>query len=593
MPDFTVTDQSGKKYRIPGPEGATQEQAQQEFNKQQGIRSQAPQAKPDTGLLGRAEAFQQGAILDPVEKLAQMGTKALGYDPAQVAGQVLPDWLQQTLERSRRTAETYPIERTVGNIAPWLLIPGGEGVVGDMLLGTAGGLLQPTDPKNPNYWRDVGYGGAFGGLAGSSLGMAARGIAGSRAAAKASELAQTLWDALREGTPGRATRTVYQHIANLVNDPSIFSGEITPRTAAEVQGKVGDKLTAIYKQMSFDPNTPGWLSNAQATRDRISNLITDPKIRDRWNQVFTDDAIRPAFGGEAGARPGTVGTYGAPPPPPVTSIGGTTMRPPTVGTRPGMPMGARSGPLAGDKLNQLMSKLSAEQNDFGLMAQQGGPDAKTYRLMAQGLKDIRKSIGTIIDAPNPALGAARRAANEAYSLTDFMVKGTSATKGGVESPAGLIGTLQKKVGKKAYGASDKFRDIKDMLEEERQTHEGLRTPPFRVPPTPSTAAAGARKVAGAVTPPTLHAMGIPAAVVHLGRAAGKGAERAAGRATIAAGRRPGAVGAVTGQVTPFAGRVTGLWHIIGADGRPTGAMTNTTDPRFTKLKPGERLEPAP
>lgn len=393
----------------------------------------APSDPPDDDDgKGQAEAFEQGAIFDPLEAIGQM----LPPRVSSAIGSVIPEGVKRYAAESAAGAADHPVYRWAGNVAPWLLVPGaGESVLGDVALGVGSSVLQPTDPDAPDFWRQKGIQAVLGGATGGSLGAVARRAAARAAAQKAADAAAQF----AAQTPERATMSMYQRIANEAGDPSIVPSAITPQTSVAVRNKVGAKLTSIYQQMKFNPDSR-WISATLGVRDQIGGALVNPEMRARWDRVFSSEAFKPALLAD-----------------------------------PKNPI----APVSGEKLNQLVSDLSAQANQFGLEAQRGGAYADQWRQMANGLRQIRQNIVAQIDAANPALGAQRRAADRAYQLSDLMMRATSATKGGVAEPKDIIGAFQQKVGKVMY-AKPQFGAVKSMLERERQAYAAKPQPPSAV-----------------------------------------------------------------------------------------------------------------
>lgn len=383
-----------------------------------------PPAKPTDDVLGTAgdiaESFGQGAVLDPLEKVGQMAQHlpgALGRG-AQAIGASLPDWLQRATAHAQAAGARHPWARTAGNIAPWLAVPG-AGLAADVALGTAGGLLQPMDPSNPNYWRDVMGQGVLGGAAGGALGGLGR------------------WITSAAQQPTRAVLNLLQRAyreTGLGGAPTA----ITPQTAVAARREIGQRLGQIYTQMSFNPMDRAWMVAARDIRNRISGMIADPAQRARWEQSFMDDAVRPAFQSEAGVT---------------------------------------GAPLTGEKLHQLVSALSGEANAFRQEAQRGGAQAKTWTQMAQGMRQILNSVERQIDMANPALGAARRGAERGYQFADVVYRAGNASNRWTPSADQLASAWERKVGKPEY-AGPRFGRSKAMLERERDATPRTRAGPL-------------------------------------------------------------------------------------------------------------------
>lgn len=449
-----------------------------------GVQVQDPGSLPD--YLG---GFIQGTLLDPAEKVGQMAEHlpgALGRG-ARYVGAHLPQGLQDYLEEHRQMGERHPWLRTIGNLTGALAIPAGRGVVGNTVAGAVGGVTQPLDPNDANYWRDVGLQGGLGGTVGAGLGAVARSVAN------------------RAQAESRAALNVFQRIYNEMGLGQYAPKTITPQTAAQVRQTVGQRLGQIYQHLTFNPLDPAWRGQADAIFHRVFNAITDPALRQRWYDVFRSEAARPAFF----AEPGRVGV-----------------------------------PLTGDKLHQLVSGLSGEASNFGREAARGMADSKVWNMMSNGLRQITQSIETQIDRAAPsAIGAARRGAKRAYELADGMVRSSNAGNRWTPSASRIASTLEQKAGKTAY-AGPRFGGVKRMLERERDAAEKA----AKGPGTAARLGGHAARIPGMIAGYEAGKMvGHPLAGALAGGELAHAAARAAPKAAAIAGRRPGVAGAVAGQ----------------------------------------------
>lgn len=138
---------------------------------QRGDTQPARTADP-TDTESEAAAFEQGAIFDPIEAVGQM----LPESVSGAISRVIPEGVKRYAAESKAGAEQHPYWETAGNIAPWLLVPGGESALADIAIGAGSSLLQPVDPSTENFWsRKVAQAGLGGGTA-WGLGKIARGI---------------------------------------------------------------------------------------------------------------------------------------------------------------------------------------------------------------------------------------------------------------------------------------------------------------------------------------------------------------------------------------------------------------------------------
>ena len=165
MPQWNVTGPDGQKYRITAPEGATEDEANQQFN--QFIGARQPAAPPE-GFLGGLEEGAAG----PIVGAGQIGE---GLVDAVIPGasaavkRALPGVAakahalkEATTAPSTSTAQS--IGRAVGGIgatAPLMLFGGGLPALAAE--GMAAGALQPTQSGS---LRSHGVGGLEGGVAG-------------------------------------------------------------------------------------------------------------------------------------------------------------------------------------------------------------------------------------------------------------------------------------------------------------------------------------------------------------------------------------------------------------------------------------------
>jgi hypothetical protein len=290
-----------------------------------------------------------------------------------------------------------------------------------------------------------------------------------------------------------------------------------------VKNAIGQKIGEFYKDLSFDPN-PEWLQNAGEIRKEIGDSIQDPAMRQDWNEVFKDAAMRPAFGGE------------------------------------------KDVPVSGEHLQQLVSKLGDEANRYGMLAQKSPANRAVYAKMADGLRNMQKSIYDQVEAGNPDLTRRRMALNNGYFLADVVADAAKASKSGIATPAQFISSWEDKLGTQLYGTGTRLNAVKNRLEAAATEHaagapsgKAVLTPH---PKAPTTAPEELRsRVGELIRRAFLTGTGVggfklggmighPWAGASLGHVAGQAALdplEAGGRALV---RRPGALGMLAGQAAP-------------------------------------------
>lgn len=447
------------------------------------------------GYVGdRLGAFVQGTLLDPLEKVGQMAEHAPGWlgRTSRSIGAMTPQSVQDYLDEHRKMGERHPGYRLGGNLAGAFALPVSKakdaaGVVADVATGAAGGVMQPLDPNDPNYWRDVGLQAGLGGTLGGGLGAVARSIA-----AKATDAS-------------RAALNVFQRVYNEMGLGQYAPKEINPQTAVQVRNTVGKRLGEIYQHMSFNPLDPAWRAQANQVYHDVLNAIADPALRQRWQSVFANEAARPAFMAD----------------------------PAQVGAR-----------VTGDKLHQVVSSLSGEASAFGQQAARGGADAKVWNLMSNGLRQLTQTIeGQIDRAVHPAIGAARRGAARAYQLAEGMMRASNAGNRWIPDAGRIASTLEQKFGKSQY-AGPRFGGVKRMLESERDKAAAARAKPG----VAARLGGHAVRIPGMIAGYEVGKMiGHPLAGALAGGEAAHAAARALPGAAARAGRYPGVTGAVAGQ----------------------------------------------
>lgn len=513
------------------------------------------------------------AISRGQEQLGERAGQSTAGQVGDVLGNIVPFVFQPELSLPKVAATAPRVARVARGV-------GNEAI--DILgRGTMPSVLQPTDPKDPDYWgakrRAAEWGTGImgvlrgvGGLAGRLLShfeasdQAARKATQEAAEAKRVAQTQKTWTAekdaadkveaarvatertqriqqavnsmnlrgqrdyqpqLREfertrlehaqtveeatakqkAVPEQTTRGVYQYVQGLMKqagfDDFKAPASLDFRTAAKTQQEVGQRLASIYDKMHFDPNEAGWLPNAQAIRDQISQALRNsPLLQDQWNEIFADKAIIPAFHTEAGALPGATGIGGTlasetsrvmPGAPPVTQMRNVPMQQ--------GPMGARSGPITGQQLNDFVSKLSAFANKYGRLSQDNVPEAGLYRRMAQGLHDLSDSVQQQIDGRDPELGAQRQAASTAYRVASRLEDTSKATRRGVFKPSEIINSFEQAEGQTFYARDTKLADLRDKLDAAHAAHTAdMPTPPDIAEPRQPVTVKGP----GAVQPQT-------------------------------------------------------------------------------------------
>jgi hypothetical protein len=178
MTEFLITSPDGRRFRVTGPEGATQQQVEG-YVARQGLPKEmlpSPDPWPMRVLAGVGDpavgAFQLGAhvgeavglpvdtaaidkfVRDRERKIEQRTdpeSKVLGVDPARLAGGMI---------------NPANVGLSAASRAPGML----RGAIGGM----GGAVTQPT--AGPDFWSDKGQQAAIGGGAGAALGMLGRAV---------------------------------------------------------------------------------------------------------------------------------------------------------------------------------------------------------------------------------------------------------------------------------------------------------------------------------------------------------------------------------------------------------------------------------
>lgn len=469
------------------------------------------------------KAVLQGAILDPVEKAGQIAEHLpdwLGGGLARRAGTAIMStpYVGDYLRQERQAGEQSPVARSIGNVLPWFLVPGGETMAGDVATGAAAGALQPQDPKDPNYWRNLLYQGGTGGVLGGTVGQVGRNIAGTTQAQRTYQAAQAAANRFHAQTPERASLQMYQRVFREIGRPQDAPTEITPETATQVRSHIGGYLNSIYANMRFNPGDPGWQTLTRSTYQTIRRGLTNQAMRDRWDREFRSADLGPVLNAARNAMP-----------------------------------------ISGESLNQIISGLGSRASEFGATSTTDTPDGDQWRIMAEGMRRLRAAITQQIDNANPVEGARRRAASRAYHLADTMHEATRASSPAA-TPQKIIDTWEKKVGKVQY-ARPRFGSAKDMLQREHATQEAGPVQ-LEAPATPPPSRAGRSVLHAAVDAAAIeaaHKLGLPfpwgigfatgTALSEGGRALAR--TQAARNAAASLARRPAVAGAVGGQVAPW------------------------------------------
>lgn len=351
--------------------------------------------------------------------------------------QALPQPMRDYLQRMQEAGERKPWARTAGNVGAAALIPGaGESVAGNMAIGAGVGALQPLDPNDPNYNRDLAYqaltGGMTAGIFGPIAGRAATQAQTNMMRAEGQRVGQQLNQYIGQ-TPERVTQGMYQRIKNQMEQGVPGSSIGAPPTtginaAADLQNFVGGRLTDLYRRSTFTPNK-GWFDEVNRIKKDVGGF-DNPDMEKAWNRVFSGDVFNTAVNM------------------------------------------ATDVPVTGERLNTFMSDLSARANQFGKAAQSDAVHANQYYDMANGLREIREAVVDQMAKANPAIATQLRSLNSAYHLSDVMVDATRNKVGGVASPADIQRAWTAKVGAKAYGADTKYRRLKGQIDQARETFEG-------------------------------------------------------------------------------------------------------------------------
>lgn len=295
---------------------------------------------------------------------------------------------------------------------------------------------------------------------------------------RGAQVQQQVDEGKRLDLPRQATQSLLNDARGLIGQRPLEMN-LTRESAPQVLREVGGELDRIYRQMSFDPNQSGWLRTAQRVQQDIATkLRQDPNAQALWERVFQGKAFMPGLRAEAGARAPVAGVAPGVVRPPVGIGPGFTQRSLPTGELQG-PMGTRSGPISGDQLSMLMSRLTRAQQEFGLAAQKGG--GEIYRSIADGMRTMRESIEGQLDAKFPALAEQRQLANQAYFLTHRVMDAIDVH--GVATPEQLLNAFKSAEGDTRFGIDKRYADIKDRLEAQ---HQQFTIPPDKpAPPTPA------------------------------------------------------------------------------------------------------------
>lgn len=207
--------------------------------------------------LGPVEAFEQGAVLDPLESVGQMAENLpdwAGGGLARRAGAAIMSHpgIRKYLEESKAGAEAHPGYRMAGGILPWMFVPGaGETALArgaaDVGIGAVSSALQPADdPSDPNFWTNKARQSGEGGLLGGAFGLAGRYIAGGLQ--RAAQLTAASTKATRDAI---AANVKAAGETNLANKAGLAAHAQATMDAAKATAKAAaDHHTAIANQAS-------------------------------------------------------------------------------------------------------------------------------------------------------------------------------------------------------------------------------------------------------------------------------------------------------------------------------------------------------
>lgn len=121
MPTFVFTSPEGKEYEITGPEGATQQQAWEQLQRQLKAKPAGP---TEQELGGKAYQFArgvvQGAVFDPIEGIGQLIEHARGKKIPIPEG--VRNWFDKVRERTEATG-TGTAGRITGTLGSLALAP--------------------------------------------------------------------------------------------------------------------------------------------------------------------------------------------------------------------------------------------------------------------------------------------------------------------------------------------------------------------------------------------------------------------------------------------------------------------------------------
>lgn len=503
------------------------------------LRSMGVQVQDPPGIIeDYGQAAIQGGVLDPLEKVGQMAEHLpdwLGGGLARRAGSALSSipFVSETMRQGQESAQRHPWVRTAGNILPWLAVPGfGEGrlagLAADAAIGTLGGVTQPLDPKDPNYWRDVGLQGLLGGALGGGLGQVTRGAAAARTAqqgrqaafdaatqarnaaeqraerigrfnqavTKSNKSKQTAYRTAQraqaqqtylqraaaqaakqaqEAIPAQTTLNWWRETLTPIGEQARAPTRVTPETSAQVRKIVGDRLNKVRQQMLVNPDDATLGEDLAATQVETEGRLSNQAMRDQWayqahQEMAPDGSLKPPSKSELAKER--------------NSIWSKYVQQPLAGKQY----------ISGTDLADYVSRLGDLAEQYGRRAL-SAPQAERPELdaISRGLRRVIDEVERHGVGSDAGLAKQLTDAKRAYNLWSIGNGSTAAEKGGLMTPGGIAREWARRQGDAAYGAEmipghPQFHPenarIKQGLERARQAHEAATPPITPQPPLP-------------------------------------------------------------------------------------------------------------
>jgi hypothetical protein len=169
MPTFTIKKPWGQSYTIDGPEGSTQEQAEQELDQQLRGSQDNPIGQAAAVDRDRSQPGIKGMVARGLTGFAQ-GEKELGASALNMVG-VKPGAAYQIQENTPNVSPVEKLGRGIGRAG--VPLPGGP--IAQAVGGGVTGALQPAD-----NWTDRAKNAAIGAGSASGLGALARSMSPSQ-----------------------------------------------------------------------------------------------------------------------------------------------------------------------------------------------------------------------------------------------------------------------------------------------------------------------------------------------------------------------------------------------------------------------------